>query len=199
VLDSSLEMSYAAKCGLAARSGALFHAMLMRAVVMFGLLTCGAASAQPSAPPTQRSEEARAYYGWQTLATDALGLSLLALSSEIGHATVPAVIGVGSLLFGAPVIHGVHHHWFGLGVSLGLRIGSGLALLGGLKLLADVGDEGAAGGFVLLGCGVLGSLSALLLDAIVLGFEPRPRASALTWTPHIDPRGELGLQLRAAF
>lgn|GEM_PF-5810769 len=176
-------------------------------------LVSTSASAQQSATCDPRSESSRAlavpqperastYYGWQILLTDAIGVSLLLLSQKLGDSAIPATIGAGSLLIGAPVLHAVHHNWLGLGVSFGMRLGTGLAFVGGLSLLLGSDGDGSTGGFVLLGGSVLGALATVVVDAAFLGVArrgPPERASRCRLTPHLDPRGELGLQLGAAF
>jgi hypothetical protein len=181
--------------------------------VISGLLVSTSASAQQSTKcdPTSESsraltepqpEPASAYYGWQILLTDAIGVSLLLLSQKLGNSSIPAFIGAGSLLIGAPVLHAVHHNWLGLGVSLGMRLGTGLAFVGGLSLVLGSDGDGSTGGFVLLGGSVLGALATVVLDAALLGVDrrrPHQGASRCSLTPHLDPRGELGLQLSATF
>jgi hypothetical protein len=170
--------------------------LLTRLVVIGGLLSSVSASAQTP-------EESRVYYGWQALISDVAGVSLILISQQTGHSTAPALVGASLLLFGPPVIHGLHHNWMGLGVSLGMRLGTGLAFVGALQLLADE-DGDRSPGILLLGGSLLGAIASVLLDAVFLGFEPRQEqarrhASAYTLTPRVDPRGAVGLQLSAAF
>lgn len=140
-----------------------------------------------------------AWYGWQTLLSDVLGVGLLVLSAETGHSDGPGLLGAGFLLLGAPAIHAVHQNWTGCGVSLGLRLGAGLAILGGIATVMGDGSAWVAASLV-LGGGIVGAV-AVLLDLMYFGFAqvPARRPGAYALTPWADPRGSAGLQLMASF
>jgi hypothetical protein len=139
------------------------------------------AAAPAEAPPAQQTR----WYGWQTFVADAgaLGFAALALGTSSANgsdaaAFVPLAVGGGSYLLGGPIVHAAHGHWGKAGGSLALRVG--LPLLGWAAGYALSGDscrreyaydhegcpfENAAYGLI------LGAVSAMILDAVLLGRE----------------------------
>jgi hypothetical protein len=130
-----------------------------------------AGKAVRGAPPSQDPEREGPlpWYGWETLLSDAVSISMLLVAAESDEGPV-AVIGLGIYALGGPAIHfGQGETLNGLG-SVGLRLG--LPAIGGL-IGAQVSDgcrgyecfEGAGYG-ILLGMG-----AAVVLDAALLGYR----------------------------
>jgi hypothetical protein len=138
-------------------------------------------------------EPEKTWYGGQTLATDGAALALaIASGSTTQTPDVATALGTVSLAtygLGAPVVHIAHGHGDAAVGSLLLRLGLPLggALLGYALGAATVGqssycgDGGSCGGFVMgiLGLGA-GALTASILDATVLAYEPpAPRDASM--------------------
>lgn len=193
------------RCSVAPRFTSRVKPQLGAALIACVLLWGTAAAAQPakavavtgegSTAATSASLEQPTWYGWQTLSSDLLGATLIMVSAEASHEDFSALVGASCLLLGAPVIHAVHRNWLGLGVSLSVRGTAGLALWGGLSVLLGDGPPVLAVGLV--GVTFIAGLAALLLDALMLGFEePRPQPYALI--PWVERAGA-GIQLISAF
>jgi hypothetical protein len=134
----------------------------------------------------ERTESARRWYGWQTLATDAAAIAM-ASSVPLTHENTSRtyegaviVMTATTYLLGGPVVH-VAHDKVGTGAgSLGLRVGcplllgaAGYALGGGP---GSGGDNGWIGGVMggIVG-GTLGVVVAMTIDASVLAYDHGPQ------------------------
>ncbi len=121
---------------------------------------------------TEPDPDARHWYGWETLTVDAVSIAAMPLAG----------VGVGGYLLGAPIVHAAHDRWGAAATSLGMRVAlpiagayAGVALANCPK---NTQDEGMCGlGEALVGLG-LGMLTAIVIDAAVLGYEPAPSKSA---------------------
>lgn len=116
------------------------------------------------------------WYGWQTLATDAGGATLIAASAvpEGRHQYILAgslvVAGLTTLVLGAPVVHAAHDRWGAAAASLALR-----TVLPGLAVLAASQPcSGECNGSLLL-------LAVAVTAPVVLD------ASALSWQRDSQP------------
>lgn len=161
------------------------------------------AAPPPPSRPVERPVER--WYGWQTLLADAGAVTLtIWLSTSVDEHNDAAVIGavvagVGSFVFGGPIVHAAHGHWTKAAGSLGLR--AGLMLLGG-GIGAAIGadacsqyvydHEGCAIGDGAVGL-MIGAVMATILDAAVLGREQIAAhaggAPTLAFTPLRDGGG----------
>jgi len=126
------------------------------------------------------------WYGYQTIATDLLGVAIVVVAGAHAHSArrtenvdyIAALLGVGTVFFGAPIVHAAHGNFDKAGYSLGLRLGApaviggaaaGLVCLGacrdGLETIAV---------FVVLGGGVaaLSFVVGVVLDHALLAWEP---------------------------
>lgn len=174
-------------------------------VVLFASTT---ASAQERADDGAKEEEpSRSWYGYQTLATDGIaltmgGLGLQAALAEglndnkaTSHATSRLLLVGGGLtyLFAAPTVHALHGHWGKAGGSFALR-GAPVAL--GATLAA--GGDGMAG----LGAGVIvvGMLAAMVIDSAVIANESTPPPPKVSVAPTFDPKNRApGVAFAATF
>lgn len=141
------------------------------AIVLATLLESATALAQPT--PWQTAEPVTESYRYQTLAVDALGLGLL-VAGGIAEGdggrdteTSEALFTAGGLtmMFGAPIVHGVRGHG-GRAVRSTLMRGG----LAGLGMLAAMGVRSGCDGFLCqldyVGYGLLGGFAlAAVLDA----------------------------------
>jgi hypothetical protein len=142
--------------------------------------------APPLAEPTPALPESR-WYGWQTLAPDAVavGLAALALHLDSNGANVSTVEGLlavsgGIFLLDGPIVHGLHGQPARAGWSIGLRVG--LALLGwpvgfstgeGACRKYAYDHEGCPYEYAAYGV-IFGAATAAFLDAVILGHQPVP-------------------------
>jgi hypothetical protein len=153
------------------------------------------AKPKPSAPPQIE------WYVWQTMASDLTAISLLALSSGIENkhknaSTLAALAGVGFYVFGAPLVHAANGQ-VGKGFgSLGLRVGAPVVgVLGGLATGAAACPDERPGeanthicpiGHAALGF-LLGSVTAMLVDASVLAKKEVLARPAVSFAPFVVP------------
>ncbi|HEU4405157.1 MAG TPA: hypothetical protein VFS43_07690 [Polyangiaceae bacterium] len=162
--------------------------------------------AAPCPPPVRVAKPKRAepppprveWYGWQTIATDLAAVAFVGAGASDEEDGGVALLGLGTYLLGAPIVHAANGQ-FGKGVaSLGLRVGVPVAgALGGLMLGSATcrEDDGWNENVCPLGQAALGSLLGILaastLDAAVLAKkEVRPRP-AVSIAPAVlpTPRG----------
>lgn len=134
--------------------------------------------ASPASPPIPL-RRATVWYGWQTLLADGAGI-LISATAE-----TPAGFVAGSFI-APPVIHLAHGRPLAALESGGLRLG--LPLAGGLVgagIMANSNDDYAVLGGVAIGA-TLGYLTAVIVDAAVLGYEKPsgPAAAVVGKRPH---------------
>jgi hypothetical protein len=189
-------------------------AQLMRIAVLVVALSAGVAAAEPPgstpvylppgmtpaleppAPPTQLG------YRWQTALADGAALSMVVLgaSSESGSLVD---MGLGTYLFGAPIVHLSHNRPGRAAGSLALRLGLPiLGLMVGIKshtchASPDLCDEGPGAEAVI---GLLGGvIAASVIDTAFLakGDDAPARPS---WSPAVTANQHgFGLGVAAAF
>lgn len=162
----------------------------------------------PKSPEPTPKE--RIYYGWQTLLVDGLGIGLIVFAAGANESDV-ALIGVGVLTIGGPLLHFVHENTQGGLISLGIRaLSLGLFVLGGFIAANTIFDDNSSdddtealvgGALVIVGLG--GEITAVVVDASVLAFVPAKtrsaRKTAAGVAPWIDPqRGSYGLRFGLA-
>ena len=129
------------------------------------------------------------WYGWQTLATDGAAVTLFIAGASADSGAV-AVLGVGTYVLGGPVVHWTHDGGWRGWASLGIRVGGPVLVgLGGFALGSGCEGEDAevcpAVGAALFGS--LGLVSAIIVDAAVLGYEEvKPSDDEISWTPTVD-------------
>lgn len=152
------------------------------------------ATAAPAPARTPR------WYGYQSLAVDALAVPLLFVGTAEPNAAAALLGGLAYLVAG-PIVHGVHRNGGAAGASLVLRL---LMPLAGGFAGANIAEKDSCaycgvGGFaygLVVGAGV-----ASIIDGIALGYEsparpavaPPPRASSLSFSPVVSPRREGGV------
>jgi len=184
-------------CGLALRAGAAA-----------GQTLPAVAEPQPPAAPPIAAEPTAAppetrWYGWQTLAPDAVAVGLAMVAAHVGEkadqvATARGLLALSAGIFLAdgPIVHALHGQPGRAGWSLALRLG--LTLLGGAAGLG-VGEscrtqyvydhEGCQFEYGFYGL-VFGAATAALVDAAIVGHEPvtaRARsAPSIAFTPLRD-------------
>jgi hypothetical protein len=127
----------------------------------------------------QASIESTDWYGEQTLLAD--GLSLLFALGAAGGETEPLlVLASAGYVLGGPIVHLAHGSLWRAGVSLGLRVGLPLLFTAIGVQLEDChsGEDFCGLGSVVIG-GSLGILTAIVLDAAVLAYEPVRKARAI--------------------
>ena len=134
-----------------------------------------------SLPP----REVRAWYGYQTLALDALSTLLITVGIAKWNGDLGAA-GLASFAFGPPILHMVHGQvWKGLydlgllrvaGPFLSAGLGATIGMLIGAKTGCGGGDSdlpcGSVPGLV-IGLGA-GMVAAVAVDASVFSWESRP-------------------------
>jgi hypothetical protein len=129
------------------------------------------------------------WYGWQTLLADAASVALIVggASAESGEL---ALVGVGGLWLAAPTVHFSHRN-VGRGLlSLGARFAFPIT---GAAIGAAAEDCGASDGELdlcplggILAGGLLGLVTAVIVDASVLAHEPDPEpAHGVRLTPGV--------------
>ena len=151
------------------------------------------------------------WYGWQTLIVDGVGIAIGAAALAVNNpnsdgSTTYRIAGVSalSLAFGTPIVHIIHGKVGAAFISLGTRIGLGVAL-GGLGYLAGLpgaqasacpsaGACPAAGGanLGLVGGIMLAGFISAIIDARAFAYEDRkPAPTSFTLSPRIGvlPRG----------
>jgi hypothetical protein len=124
------------------------------------------------------------WYGWQIILTDAAvtGLYALAIRTDDG---APAAIASLGYLMGAPLVHAAHGQGGRGGASLVLRIAIPLTgILSGIAIgkwtdQPSSNDEIAPLVDGILG-GLVGMVTASIIDATVLAYEPARRE---VWSP----------------
>ncbi len=125
--------------------------------------------------PTRASTTETSWYGWQTLLLDTTSVLVIAASGGPGGLdSAGRTLGLGALVFGAPIIHAAHGNWgIAAGSLFGLRIGMpiGLGALGALYFERPDCDFCALGGFVI--GAALGGVTAVIADAAI-ATEERP-------------------------
>lgn len=120
----------------------------------------------PRPPPPPQAE--REWYGWQTLISDSVSVSLFVIGAGAENGAI-AGIGLLTHIFGPPIIHWGHGN-VGKGfASFGIRAGSFTILyLGAVScVLSDSND----GGCSLAVVGLLGLIAAIPIDAAVLAYK----------------------------
>jgi hypothetical protein len=117
----------------------------------------------------------RVWYGWQTLATDAIALGPLVLMAAMNGdgAEVFVPLALGTYVLGGPIVHATHGNWGRAGGSLSLRVGA--PILCALPVAAI-----PVPGFALAGL-LVGAGLAITLDAAVLARETVVTETA--WQP----------------
>ena len=208
-MRSSKVASWSIICGLALRAGAADAQTPPAAPVPWP------EAAPPFAPapaPAPAAPTETRWYGWQTLLADvgAVTLTMVAATSA-GHdddaaALRAALIGGSAFLFGGPAIHAAHGHWQTAGISFALRLGAPLIAAGiAMGVAADscgqyeYDHEGCTIGPAAAAFS-LGALTAMILDASVLGRDQIPARTASTPSVAFTPlRSGGGLSLVGRF
>jgi hypothetical protein len=150
-------------------------------------------------PSELEPEPRRTWYGWQTLLADGLSLATVVLiGSHEGNWY--GYVGFGMLLIGSPIVH-----FANLNVSSGLSslairtLSAGSYILGALS---GGGDDPPPLGMAMVVAGMIGLVTAVILDAAVLGWKERPRQgqARASLAPWIDPAsGHAGLLYTESF
>jgi hypothetical protein len=135
----------------------------------------------------------RRWYGWQTLATDAISFGVLATAADSRDSGPQVAIGLLGYALGGPVIHAAHGHVGKAFGSLGLRVGAPVvgAVTGFAMEDCEHSDDGEMDFCGLQGAGiglVIGAASAVILDATVIANDDAE--------PDAPSQPERGVQLR---
>lgn len=147
--------------------------------------------------------EARAWYGWQTIAIDTIWIASLVAAAPLESIAL-AGLGAGVAVLGVPAIHLAHANVSAAVLSVGIRGLAGLLTAGGLALFIrdavdDAANDSAVDGYVggtLAVLGSLGFVGAIIFDAAKLGYETQQTSSSVTLVPYMHPKsGEMGIQM----
>jgi hypothetical protein len=163
------------------------------------LTVSNTADAAPSDARSPEPETRTAWYGYQTLVTDAVANTLL-FASLANDNTVGAYAGIGVYAGAAPIVHLANGQYTRAALSLGVRVlMPALGVLIGYASYSkptgpDAWDIGPGLGEVVLG--FLGAVGAMVVDATALTYKtvkvaPPPPESAFSVSPQlgVDPRG----------
>lgn len=145
------------------------------------------ASDKPEDEPTTE----RRWYGWQTIATDASAITLLALAANVEETAQSPLIAaaIGTYVLGAPIVHAAHGHIGKSAGSLALRLMAPAAWVG-MGAMVSACDQAHESSCVVLpiiaGVGgiALGVLFPSILDAAVIAREDVPKT--VSWTPTVQ-------------
>ena len=129
-------------------------------------------------PEAARSLSIAGWYGWQSLALDAIAAAIPAVTDRrhegdidlLGYRHLATRASIGVYLVSGPSVHGAHHRWARAAMSAGGRLLLPLVLgVAGHSVRAgdESGDRAVEGA-------VLGAVLAALADAAFLGWEPAP-------------------------
>ena len=156
----------------------------------------GPLAGPPSGPP------ARHWYGRELILGDLVGIAVIGVGEASGG-PVGAAAGAVVAVVGVPAIHGLHGNAGRMLVSIALRQG---LLLGGAYLGAHGACRGATNedspcGFqgAVRGA-LLGYLTAAVIDAAVLAYEPAQPAPGPTLAPTVSVApGQIDLGIAGTF
>jgi hypothetical protein len=132
------------------------------------------------------------WYGWQTLGIDVLSLTVGVLTAAAGG----VIFGMGALVIGSPIVHFAHANVSGGLISFGIR-----ALAGGLFVAAVGLAHGETEQSNRLGllAGVT-IVSAIVVDAAVLGWDDEGASQPVSLAPFVDPvQGRAGMHYAVSF
>jgi hypothetical protein len=207
--------------GLASLTGATALLLLLSATTAARADDDGAppATAPATAVTTRATIQETRWYGWQTLAVDAGSLGVGLAGSAAGQGGVSAVALLAGYALGAPIVHAAHGRTDAALGDLALRLGAPLvggAVGYGVGVATFQGcapgawlcgrDWSGFGGAVVGGLG--GAVTAIILDASVLGRERVPKDDAaaaapqgVRWSPlvAVSPRGEPSVGVGGSF
>lgn len=148
---------------------------------------------QPYRVEVQPEQRAKSWYGYQTLAVDALAVGMIYIAvSQDSDSNRLDLVGFGTYLLGAPLVHVAHGRIAAL-PSLGMRVGA--AVLFGVGVAACVATEGAD--CLAAALGFLAFPAVIALDAAVFAYdrvEPSRRAEPQSLVvPFYDPTHRAGM------
>jgi hypothetical protein len=152
-------------------------------------------SAEPSKPTGEaRPPIEKRWYGWQTLAVDAVAVASFAYGAE--HEQGELILGsLAVFVLAPPIVHLTHDRLGAAGGSLLVRLAVP-ALFSAVSLTTCAGDgQASCPPLVFYGGIAMGFAIASAADAIFLGREPVPRAQPMppraTLTPAlwVDAKG----------
>ena len=128
------------------------------------------AVALPAAPARAETE----WYGFEVIGTDVVGWTLFLGGVKVETWQLSAV-GLGTLLFGGPVVHLTHGNYARSGISFGMRaVGPALGLGVGVLVASErrelLFEAPLTGAF-------LGYLAAAIVDIVVVAREDGPAAA----------------------
>jgi hypothetical protein len=166
-------------------------------------VTAPAPPPPPALPEKEEDDPPRApqgaWYGYQTLAVDALGLTMVGVATGNGPGNnVPLLsVGLGVYLLGPPAVHALHRDFEPALDDLALRV---FAPLGGalVGFLVGLAAQWAGPGYTEVEAGAIGvaagTLTAVAIDAVALAQEPAPKHHATTvrWSPQVNLAGRGG-------
>lgn len=152
------------------------------------------APAPTLAPPQKEGATESRWYGWQPLALDATGVTVLAVSQG---KTAPVVLGIGILWLGPPIVHAAHGRFGTAGLDFAMRfLGPPLVALIGFGACGNNDPLTCAGVGVV--AGGVAAAAVVVLDAALLSWEDVPKETtshALRVLPTASIRREGGVDL----
>lgn len=169
------------------------------------LLAVAVLSLQPLAARAADDSPPERWYGGQILLIDglAVGVAFAGVAMQGGDATnVLLGTAAAAYVFGGPIVHWARGHTLAGVGSLGLRIGT--PLVSGLLFGAIFSGgsnhafSGSTAGFYFIGVPV-GIVTASLIDAFVLAWEPIPVSPTAPRVGLSLSPGQLGLSLQGEF
>lgn len=139
----------------------------------------GPCAESPEGCAAEKGTRSDGWYGYQTLITDSLAITLAFASVKLGP--VAGFTSFGTYLFGAPIVHAVHGRLPMFAASLGTRLvtpvlgtATGLAIGAAVDSCKGGGDLFCGGPFVGAAIGALsGFAAAVVLDAAVYSRVPK--------------------------
>jgi hypothetical protein len=145
--------------------------MLPRSLALAGLVALLLAL---SASPARAGSGDGPWYGYQTLASDAVSWGLIIGGAKVDVWEISA-LGLGGVFLGAPVVHVMHDNRGRAAISFGMR--AALPLFGlGIGAALDKNNRSMIPAGPIIGA-LLGSFAASIVDAAVLANEDTPDAT----------------------
>lgn len=143
----------------------------------------------PSTVQSEHRVEAKRWYGWQTLSTDGVAIASFVIAGATNEANVLPAVGLGTYLFGGPIVHATHGNWGRSAASLGMRtaipVATGALVYAVNNCESPSNEDAGTDGWCELGRavgalfgGMVGATVAVALDASLLAWEheePRPQ------------------------
>lgn len=141
-----------------------------------------------------RAGPERTWYGWQTLTVDAGALAILGVTQALAHDSTSSYpesarwAGLGTYVFGAPLVHAGHGNWGAAAASFSLRtlpVGSAYLMLSACDWWH--GDRGCTS--VLSAVTMVSFVLPLALDPALFAYETKRDTALASISPWFDRTG----------